>query len=798
MRILLTILSAMWLFCASAQEDRGVQLCTNAEKAYKIGRFEEAQQMLNVNLDTLSTRAKVEALRVLTLCSIAQDRMQEAELYASRLVGVSPYFTAGISDPMRFIDMIERIKAGRSNTITTASQQAESIDEAPVPVTLITEDMIKSSGARNLRELLLTYVPGITAIEGEESNVSMRGMYYGYAQEHILIMRNGHRMNSYATNAIAPDYRISLNNIKQIEVLRGPASSLYGNVALTAVVNIITKSGGDVDGLSMSYGFGDNTTHKAELLLGKKYYDSDLLLWASLYTSKGYKYNIGAGSDDFYGIVPHDGYLYVDGYNNKPSMDLGLRYMWNGFTFSLSHQYSKRVQSYNSIYFFSVYDYDRYGTFDGKKPGRGVSSTNANIDYVKALGSNNTLSASVSLNFESADLYNVLGDSLPGPYGNFGAFIKPVNEYLKDSLVMSSGAFCMQGWRNLNFEGELRFNRKYKIGRQNGTILVGAQYDYFNSYYNYISLGSNYENIIMTAVDDKSAIYKNGIENSLSFYGQIKHYFSPSIIFNGGLRYDYKHRFNDMDINVFSPRFSLIYLPNNVWNLKASYAHSYVDPSFFYRVSMILYLGNPDLKPQHMDSYQISGNVNIAPLRLTYGGNVFYNHSTDVMAMNIGSQRESAVLDMMGFENTLTFNIPHFTANANILYQKIVYSKNYTTYDNHVNAVPEFTVHINADKELDFLLKGLWLGANMSYTSKQVGQTAGSFINVGNESKANQPYELPASCILDAGLRYNSSWGSFSFRCYNLFDTTYRLGGQRAPILQSGRNVLASLTLFIK
>ena len=77
---------------------------------------------------------------------------------------------------------------------------------------------------------------------------------------------------------------------------------------------------------------------------------------------------------------------------------------------------------------------------------------------------------------------------------------------------MSSGAFCMQGWRNLNFEGELRFNGKYKIGRQNGTILVGAQYDYFNSYYNYMSLGSNYENIIMTAVDDKSAIYKNGIE----------------------------------------------------------------------------------------------------------------------------------------------------------------------------------------------------------------------------------------------------------------------------------------------
>lgn len=797
-RILLTILSVVWFSLASAQEGRGYQLCTNAEKAYKIGRIDEARQMLNVNLDTFSVRAKVEALRVLTLCCIAQDCMTEAESYALRLIETSPYYTPGISDPMRFIDMIERLKAGRSNTITTASQQAESIEETPVPVTLITEEMIKASGARNLREVLLTYVPGITAIEGEESNMSMRGMYYAHTQEHILIMRDGHRLNSYATNSVAPDYRIALNNIKQIEVLRGPASSLYGNVALSSVVNIITKTGAEVNGIQATYGMGDNATYKGEILLGKHFVDSDIMLWGSIYSSDGYKRDISCESEDFYGLVKKDGHIYVDGYNHLPAFDFGLKYQWKGLTLALSYQYSKRVQPYNSIYFFSVYDYDRYGAFDGKKPGRGVASTNANIDYVKALGKNNTLSASVSLNFESTELYNVHGDSLPGPYGNVGAFIKPTNEFLKDSLYLTSGVFSMIGWKSLNFEGELRFNRKYRIGKQKGTLLIGAQYDHFNSYYNYLSLGSNYDNIIMTAVNEQNATYKNGVENSISCYGQIKHYFSRSIIVNGGLRYDYKHRFDSQNIHVFSPRFSLIYLPNKVWNMKASYAHSYVDPSFFNRVSQILYLGNPDLKPQHMDSYQISGNVNISPLRLTYGGNIFYNHTSGIVATNLGSQKESAVFDIVGIENTLTFNIPHFTANANILYQKMVHSRNYTTYDKHVNAVPEFTLHLTADKELNFLLKELWLGINLSYTSKQLGQTAESYLMVGNTSKANQPYELPASCILDAGLRYNYSWASLSFRCYNLFNTTYKLGGHRAPILQSGRNFLATLSVTIK
>ena len=75
-------------------------------------------------------------------------------------------------------------------------------------------------------------------------------------------------------------------------MLRGAASSLYGNVALTAVVNLITKVGKEVNGLQASYSMGNNQTYKGNLLFGQGNYNSDLLMWASLYHSQGEKFDI--------------------------------------------------------------------------------------------------------------------------------------------------------------------------------------------------------------------------------------------------------------------------------------------------------------------------------------------------------------------------------------------------------------------------------------------------------------------------------------------------------------------------
>ena len=81
------------------------------------------------------------------------------------------------------------------DVVVSASKTAEPVKEAPVPVTLISADMIQRSGARNLRDLLAWYVPGMSMVtDHNEYNISMRGVYAS-SQQKILIMLNGHRLN---------------------------------------------------------------------------------------------------------------------------------------------------------------------------------------------------------------------------------------------------------------------------------------------------------------------------------------------------------------------------------------------------------------------------------------------------------------------------------------------------------------------------------------------------------------------------------------------------------------------------
>ena len=276
----------LFILCAcvaNAQDDSKMrQLYAQAESDYQIGRIDQARDALLQNLSSFSGNLRQNALHLIALSYLARFDIQQTEQYASLMLEENPYYSPSTADPAEFVDIVNNIKAGMTATITTASSQAESLAEVPVPTTLITTEMIQNSGARNLREVLAAYVPGMNIIDcNDDINIAMRGIYSN-GQEKILIMLNGHRLNNFATNSASPDFSMSLEKVKQIEVLRGPASSLYGGVALTAVVNIITKQGGDVDGLQAKVAAGNYGQIKADAVFGKRYFDIDLILWGSI------------------------------------------------------------------------------------------------------------------------------------------------------------------------------------------------------------------------------------------------------------------------------------------------------------------------------------------------------------------------------------------------------------------------------------------------------------------------------------------------------------------------------------
>lgn len=69
----------------------------------------------------------------------------------------------------------------------------------------------------------------------------------------------------------SPDATIPLGNIKRVEVIRGPGSSLYGAGAYAGIINIITKDAEDINGTEVTSGIGSRSSQQHQVLTGKKW-----------------------------------------------------------------------------------------------------------------------------------------------------------------------------------------------------------------------------------------------------------------------------------------------------------------------------------------------------------------------------------------------------------------------------------------------------------------------------------------------------------------------------------------------
>jgi len=131
-------------------------------------------------------------------------------------------------------------------TVYGASKHEESVADAPSDVTIVTSDDIKNSGDRTLAEILNGVSGFYTSSDGVYDYVGTRGFNRpGDYGGRILVTIDGHRMNDdiFGTAAIGTDFLLDVDLIDRVEVIRGPGSSLYGNNAVFAVINIITRSG---------------------------------------------------------------------------------------------------------------------------------------------------------------------------------------------------------------------------------------------------------------------------------------------------------------------------------------------------------------------------------------------------------------------------------------------------------------------------------------------------------------------------------------------------------------------------
>lgn len=119
----------------------------------------------------------------------------------------------------------------------------------PASVTRITHNQITASGARSLDDLLEIYVPGFQVwLKTNGNPMGLRGIISDRNTKMLLLV-NGRLMNEHTSLGIISERYLSmLADIKSIEVIRGPGSSVYGPGAIAGVINITTFDGGSFEG----------------------------------------------------------------------------------------------------------------------------------------------------------------------------------------------------------------------------------------------------------------------------------------------------------------------------------------------------------------------------------------------------------------------------------------------------------------------------------------------------------------------------------------------------------------------
>ncbi len=143
----------------------------------------------------------------------------------------------------------------------TAARSPQPIGDLLADVTVIGQAEISRSGAQSLTELLQRQ-PGIEIVQnggpGATSGVFLRGANRGQT----LVLIDGVRLSSATVGATSLE-AIPLDLIERIEVLRGPASSLYGADAIGGVIQVFTRRGSGTFSVNASAGYGTYDTRSA-------------------------------------------------------------------------------------------------------------------------------------------------------------------------------------------------------------------------------------------------------------------------------------------------------------------------------------------------------------------------------------------------------------------------------------------------------------------------------------------------------------------------------------------------------
>jgi outer membrane receptor protein involved in Fe transport len=219
----------------------------------------------------------------------------------------------------------------KETVVVSASKTEQQLVDAPATMTVIGPKVLEVAPSGNYADLLRN-VPGIniTQISARDVNVTSRGSTSSLATSQLAVVDGRSIYQDFFGFTMWEFMPANLDEIKRIEVIRGPASAVWGANALNGVVNVITKSPREMVGSSATIGIGnlnrnvnnDNATSGSLFYIRGTHAAAVNDRWA-------YKVSAGTYSSDALarpnGLIPNGGTTSYPAYKNtgttQPKLD---------------------------------------------------------------------------------------------------------------------------------------------------------------------------------------------------------------------------------------------------------------------------------------------------------------------------------------------------------------------------------------------------------------------------------------------------------------------------------------------
>ncbi len=519
---------------------------------------------------------------------------------------------------------------------TTAFKFKDQINKSPGSITVITANEIRDMGARDIMDVLQS-VPGISVYRGAyNTRIQTRGILRTGAQD-ILMMINGLPVtNNYVGSGLWVYNSMSMDAVQRIEVIRGPASSLYGANAFSSIINVITKTASDINGVEAIQKVASDDYRKSTLLFGKNF-DNGLEL-------SGYADFLE--TDGFSGTVMEDRQTLLDQAfgtdaslapgktdNHERKLELGLSAKFHGLfldTHWLERKRGPNIGIYDALSDSSILDQeDAY----------------INLGYEWKPTRNLTITPNVYYH------YNKMVNRLQ--------FLPPGGKFPDNVIDPTDTVDTPLGIESL-----------YDVSNMRQGTEVRADWEVLDNYR--VTFGVNYEKMRQKDVDHQGNHYfeRNGdivilpdelpIPEDNVFIGRADRTFKAFYLENlvdvteklrltlGG-RYDHYSDFG----GSFNPRASIIWEFADNYDFKLLYARAFRAPSFYELYNILPFaMGNPSLDPEVIDSYEAALNARVTK-NLAFQFTIFHNEIKD----NIVEVHETS---MIQFDNTDKISINGF------------------------------------------------------------------------------------------------------------------------------------------